>query len=139
MILDNLAKSFKQIMFIAPTTSAVKNLLDRAKELNVSINVDTYHRCFGVSCRDVFDRDKYDIFILDECSMVGADMLKFILSKLKPHQSLILAGDWCDTGWPATMEGAVRSGYVAADAITKKNSLQQELPAAFFARVAGLG
>ena len=81
-------------MFIAPTTSAVKNLLDRAKELNVSINADTYHRCFGVSCRDVFDRDKYDIFILDECSMVGADMLKFILSKLKPHQSLILAGDF---------------------------------------------
>ncbi len=53
--------------------------------------------------------------------------------------NLILAGDWCDTGWPATMEGAVRSGYAAADAITKKNSLQQELPAAFFARVAGLG
>jgi len=53
--------------------------------------------------------------------------------------NLILAGDWCDTGWPATMEGAVRSGYAAADAITKNNSLQQELPAALFARVAGLG
>jgi hypothetical protein len=37
------------------------------------------------------------------------------------------------------MEGAVRSGYAAADAITKNNSLQQELPAALFARVAGLG
>lgn len=28
--------------------------------------------------------------------------------------NLYLAGDWCDTGWPATMEGAVRSGYGAA-------------------------
>jgi squalene-associated FAD-dependent desaturase len=28
---------------------------------------------------------------------------------------LFLAGDWTDTGWPATMEGAVRSGYVAAE------------------------
>ncbi len=28
--------------------------------------------------------------------------------------NLYLAGDWCDTGWPATMEGAVRSGYQAA-------------------------
>lgn len=28
--------------------------------------------------------------------------------------NLYLAGDWCDTGWPATMEGAVRSGYTAA-------------------------
>jgi squalene-associated FAD-dependent desaturase len=30
---------------------------------------------------------------------------------------LFLAGDWTDTGWPATMEGAVRSGYVAAQGI----------------------
>jgi uncharacterized protein with NAD-binding domain and iron-sulfur cluster len=27
---------------------------------------------------------------------------------------LFLAGAWCDTGWPATMEGAVRSGNEAA-------------------------
>ncbi|HEV2617049.1 MAG TPA: hydroxysqualene dehydroxylase HpnE [Candidatus Acidoferrales bacterium] len=26
-----------------------------------------------------------------------------------------LAGDWTKTGWPATMEGAVRSGYLAAE------------------------
>lgn len=31
--------------------------------------------------------------------------------------NLYLAGDWTDTGWPATMEGAVRSGYAAAAAI----------------------
>lgn len=30
--------------------------------------------------------------------------------------NLYLAGDWCRTGWPATMEGAVRSGYLAASA-----------------------
>jgi squalene-associated FAD-dependent desaturase len=29
---------------------------------------------------------------------------------------LFLAGAWCDTGWPATMEGAVRSGELAAAA-----------------------
>lgn len=28
--------------------------------------------------------------------------------------NLSLAGDWTRTGWPATMEGAVRSGYIAA-------------------------
>lgn len=28
--------------------------------------------------------------------------------------NLSLAGDWTRTGWPATMEGAVRSGYMAA-------------------------
>ncbi len=30
---------------------------------------------------------------------------------------LVLAGAWTDTGWPATMEGAVRSGETAAAAI----------------------
>jgi zeta-carotene desaturase len=29
---------------------------------------------------------------------------------------LFLAGDWTNTGWPSTMEGAVRSGYRAAEA-----------------------
>jgi squalene-associated FAD-dependent desaturase len=31
---------------------------------------------------------------------------------------VFLAGDWTATGWPATMEGAVRSGYQAAESIT---------------------
>jgi uncharacterized protein with NAD-binding domain and iron-sulfur cluster len=30
---------------------------------------------------------------------------------------LFLAGDWTATDWPATMEGAVRSGYLAAEAM----------------------
>jgi zeta-carotene desaturase len=31
---------------------------------------------------------------------------------------VFLAGDWTNTGWPGTMEGAVRSGYRAADAVS---------------------
>jgi len=30
---------------------------------------------------------------------------------------LYVAGAWTDTGWPATMEGAVRSGVAAAEAV----------------------
>jgi squalene-associated FAD-dependent desaturase len=30
-------------------------------------------------------------------------------------RNLFLAGDWTDTGWPATIEGAIRSGFTAAD------------------------
>jgi zeta-carotene desaturase len=33
--------------------------------------------------------------------------------------NLFLAGDWTRSGWPATMEGAVRSGYLAAEAAMK--------------------
>ena len=28
-----------------------------------------------------------------------------------------MAGDWTKTDWPATMEGAVRSGYLAAEGV----------------------
>jgi zeta-carotene desaturase len=31
--------------------------------------------------------------------------------------NVFLAGDWTRSGWPATMEGAVRSGYLAAEAV----------------------
>jgi zeta-carotene desaturase len=38
--------------------------------------------------------------------------------------NLFLAGDWTRTGWPATMEGAVRSGYLAAEAVLKDFGLK---------------
>ena len=34
-----------------------------------------------------------------------------------PLENLALAGDWTATGWPATMEGAIRSGYRAAEVL----------------------
>jgi len=44
------------------------------------------------------------------------------LEELRPFSAtsipnLFLAGDWTRSGWPATMEGAVRSGYLAAEAV----------------------
>ena len=36
-----------------------------------------------------------------------------------PWPNLFLAGDWTATGWPSTMEGAARSGYLAAEALCK--------------------
>lgn len=46
---------------------------------------------------------------------------------------VFLAGDWTATGWPSTMEGAVRSGNLAAEALTKAAGqphefLQPDLP-----------
>jgi uncharacterized protein with NAD-binding domain and iron-sulfur cluster len=40
---------------------------------------------------------------------------------------IFLAGDWTATGWPATMEGAVRSGYMAAQAILAKTERPRNL------------
>lgn len=36
---------------------------------------------------------------------------------------VFLAGDWTATGWPATMEGAVRSGYAAAEVVARASGL----------------
>ncbi len=42
----------------------------------------------------------------------GVETLRAQLHSSTPD--VFLAGSWCDTGWPATMEGAVRSGSEAA-------------------------
>ncbi len=63
----------------------------------------------------------------------------------RPQQStawprVFLAGDWTATGWPATMEGAVRSGYLAAEALTRSAGMKPtkflvpDLPASGFMR-----
>lgn len=53
-------------------------------------------------------------------------------------ENLFLAGDWCDTGWPATMEGAVRSGYAAAAAATGQGGVVGDIPPGFLAKMLGL-
>jgi zeta-carotene desaturase len=40
--------------------------------------------------------------------------------------NFFLAGDWTRSGWPATMEGAVRSGYLAAEAVTRAAGCPQK-------------
>jgi zeta-carotene desaturase len=67
------------------------------------------------------------------------------LDKFRPTAAtewprIFLAGDWTATGWPATMEGAVRSGYLAAEAISQaagspQKFLQADLAAKGFMRL----
>lgn len=53
-------------------------------------------------------------------------------------RNLFLAGDWTRTGWPATMEGAARSGYAAAAACVGGPGLVPDVPVAPLARWLGL-
>jgi uncharacterized protein with NAD-binding domain and iron-sulfur cluster len=56
---------------------------------------------------------------------------------------VFLAGDWTATGWPATMEGAVRSGYLAAQCVARVAGVQNaaylvpDLPPRGFMRLFG--
>ena len=44
-------------------------------------------------------------------------------------RGLALAGAWTDTGWPATLEGAVLSGHAAARPPSRRSSSQAPAPA----------
>jgi squalene-associated FAD-dependent desaturase len=66
----------------------------------------------------------------------------------RPHSETVwprvfLSGDWTATGWPATMEGAVRSGYMAAESVARvagmcdASFLVPNLPASGFMRLFG--
>lgn len=57
-----------------------------------------------------------------------------------PWPNIFLAGDWTASGWPATMEGAARSGYLAAEALTESTGnaqkfLRPDLPPTGFMRL----
>jgi squalene-associated FAD-dependent desaturase len=70
-------------------------------------------------------------------ALPGLDRLR--PAQQTPVQNLLLAGDWTETGWPATMEGAVRSGYLAAEAMLRSLGRQEhvlvpDLPRGWLAR-----
>ena len=44
-----------------------------------------------------------------------------------PHPRMHLAGDYTRTGWPATMEGAVRSGFAAAESVLTSEGRPERL------------
>lgn len=71
-------------------------------------------------------------------SRPGVDALR--PAQQSPIENLQIAGDWTATGWPATMEGAVRSGYLAAENILQQSGrpeklIQPDLPTAILSKV----
>jgi zeta-carotene desaturase len=83
---------------------------------------------------DLATRELAEFFpAVREAKLVKATVIKEIyatyailpgLDKFRPAAAtqwprIFLAGDWTATGWPATMEGAVRSGYLAAEVLTE--------------------
>ncbi|HJX84773.1 MAG TPA: hydroxysqualene dehydroxylase HpnE, partial [Candidatus Angelobacter sp.] len=94
--------------------------------------------------------------IVKEAKLVKAAVIKEVyatysivpgLDQFRPEAktawpNMFLAGDWTASGWPATMEGAIRSGYLAAEALTEaagspKKFLIANLPPRGFMRLLG--
>lgn len=99
--------------------SASYDLAGRDKTAVVAEVVDDLRAVFPAAREAVLVRSK----IVTETEAVfsvspGIDAIR--PSQTSPISGLFIAGDWTATGWPATMEGAVRSGYLAAEGVLRQ-------------------
>ena len=119
----------QQGSYVEVVVSASKSLVQKSRE----------------EVLDLALRELADFFpVVKEAKVVKAAVIKEIyatysivpgLNQYRPGATtewprIFLAGDWTATGWPATMEGAVRSGYLAAEALTEAMGEQRRFVAA---------
>jgi squalene-associated FAD-dependent desaturase len=104
--------------YIELVVSASKNLIDKSRSEIVDLALKEVREFFPAA---------------RTANLVKSTVIKEVHATYSPRPGIdayrpqqvtqwprvFLAGDWTATGWPATMEGAVRSGYLAAEALTK--------------------
>jgi squalene-associated FAD-dependent desaturase len=104
------------LMYLALVVSGAHALAEMEKEALVQLAVDELKRFYPAAplarvIHSLVIKEKRATF----SPMVGHEKAR------PPHttavRNLLLAGDWTDTKLPATIEGAVQSGYAAADAV----------------------
>ncbi len=112
--------------YIELVVSASKSLIDKSRTEIVDLALKEVREFFPAAC---------------DANLVKSTVIKEVhatysprpgIDAYRPPQStawprVFLAGDWTATGWPATMEGAVRSGYLAAEALTRAAGIAQEM------------
>jgi squalene-associated FAD-dependent desaturase len=104
--------------YVELVVSSSKSLLEKSKNEIVDLAVKELREFFPAA---------------REANLVKSTVIKEVNATYSPRPGIdahrpksqtawprvFLAGDWTATGWPATMEGAVRSGYLAAEALAK--------------------
>ena len=128
--------------YVELVVSASKTLVDKSKQEIVDLAVSELREFFPAA-RDA--------------NLVKSTVIKEVHATYSPRPGIeadrprpetvwprvFLAGDWTATGWPATMEGAVRSGYLAAQSLARvagqkdATFLVPDLPATGFMRLFG--
>jgi len=127
--------------YIELVVSASKSLIDKSRAEIVELALKEVREFFPAAC---------------SANLVKSTVIKEVRATYSPRPGIdayrppqatawprvFLAGDWTQTGWPATMEGAVRSGYLAAEALTRAaginaHFLAPDLPASGFMRFFG--
>ena len=98
--------------------SCSRSLVDKSKAEIVDLAVREAQEFF----RDAPDAQLLKSTVIKEVNATYSPRPGMDQYRPKPDTAwprVFLAGDWTATGWPATMEGAVRSGYLAAEAVTR--------------------
>jgi len=110
--------------------SAIKNSTDSSRHVVISLSGawEWRHRSKS-EIREIFEQEMRNVFpkagtaTIENFAVVKMAAATFRvtpgitanrLSQRTPLPGLYLAGDWTDTGWPSTMESAVRSGNLVA-------------------------
>src|SRR5229473_2659184 len=115
---DNNSGSYVELV-----VSCSRSLVEKSKSEIVEMAVKEAEEFFPDAC---------------EAKLVKSTVIKEVHATYSPRPGIeqyrpkpvtawprvFLAGDWTATGWPATMEGAVRSGYLAAEAIARATGLK---------------
>jgi squalene-associated FAD-dependent desaturase len=126
--------------YIELVVSSSKTLIDKSKGEIVDLALSEVREFFPAA---------------REANMVKSTVIKEVNATYSPQPGIdrhrptpatgwprvFLAGDWTATGWPATMEGAVRSGYLAAEALARATGkpdarfISPDLPPSGFMRL----
>ncbi|WP_395021102.1 hydroxysqualene dehydroxylase HpnE [Dongia sp.] len=100
---------------ISTTTSAADRLVDRDAEVLAAALWKDIAQAYGLDPAKLpahrVVKEKRATF-----ACTPAQLLRRPKARTR-WRNLVLAGDWTDTGWPATIEGAIRSGFTAAAAL----------------------
>jgi uncharacterized protein with NAD-binding domain and iron-sulfur cluster len=127
--------------YVELVISASKSLIDKSRQEIIDLALSELREFFPAAR----DATLIKATVIKEVNATfsprpGIDRFRPAAQSPWPH--ILLAGDWTATGWPATMEGAVRSGYMAARELAKnagvaRNLLVPDLPSAGFMRILG--
>jgi squalene-associated FAD-dependent desaturase len=115
---DNQARENGRGSYVELVVSCSRSLVEKSKAEIVEMAVREAEEFFPDAC---------------EAKLVKSTVIKEVHATYSPRPGIdqyrpkpetawprvFLCGDWTATGWPATMEGAVRSGYLAAEALAR--------------------
>jgi squalene-associated FAD-dependent desaturase len=99
--------------YVSAVISAAHNFVGMSNEDLVSVALEDLHLIYGPS----IGRPSASLIVREKRATFSSSPLAETLrpSPRTPVPNLFLAGDWTDTGYPATIEGAIISGRRSSD------------------------